>query len=75
MAISRMSGISPEGYIAVKEVASKLGVGKTTVWAIAKSDPSFPKRRKFGARTTRWREDEIDEWLARRICEVEGAAL
>ena len=68
------TGISPKGYIDINEVADKLGVCKTTAWAFAKEYEDFPRRRKFGARTTRWREDEIDAWLEKRIREIEDEA-
>ena len=68
------TGISPKGYIDINEVADKLGVCKTTAWALVKARPDFPRRRKFGARTTRWREDEIDAWLEKRIREIEEEA-
>ena len=46
-----------------KEVAAKLGIHPINVWKIAK-DPTFPKRTNIlGPRTTRWVEEEIDEWI------------
>ena len=57
------AGISPEGFIDIKGVAKKLGVSKTTAWEWVKSCPNFPKKIKVGARTSRWRESEVDAWL------------
>lgn len=68
-------GISPEGYIDVGEVAKKLGVAKSSMKAIIKSYEDFPKKRRFGTTVIRWREDEIDAWVSKRIDEVEREAV
>lgn len=62
--------ISPAGFIDIKEVARRLGIGKTSAWMLAKECADFPKKVKFGARTTRWRAEDVDAWLEKRIADA-----
>jgi prophage regulatory protein len=47
--------------LSVEEVADKLGICRASVFAFSKRE-GFPKQIKLG-RCSRWREDEIDNWL------------
>lgn len=47
------------------EVTARLGVGRNAIYNyIKKSD--FPKPVRVGPRVSRWPENEVDAWLARR---------
>lgn len=46
-------------YLSDKQVASRYGIGRSTVWAWVK-DGFLPAPRKLGQRTTRWDSDELD---------------
>lgn len=45
------------------EVSKLLGITRTTLWRWCKVD-TFPKPIKIGPNTTRWRQSDVDEWLA-----------
>lgn len=47
-------------YIPAKEVASRYGVGISTIWQWVKSG-LLPAPKKFGQRCTRWDTDELDD--------------
>lgn len=47
------------------DVASSLKVGKTTVWRLSRSGPTFPKPIKLSDRITRWLESDLEEWVLR----------
>ncbi len=47
----------------VDDVASYIGASKSHVWQLTRSDPTFPKPRKLGARMTIWMREEVDKWL------------
>jgi prophage regulatory protein len=44
------------------KAAEKLGIGLSTLWLKAKTDPDFPKPFKFSARTTVFFEHELDAY-------------
>jgi predicted DNA-binding transcriptional regulator AlpA len=46
-----------------KEVAEKLGIDKATFWQFIQQQESFPKRILLGPRSSRWVNEEIDEWV------------
>ena len=54
------------------QAAKKLGVGLSTLWVKAKSEPDFPRPVKLGVRTTIFIEAELDAYLQRRIAESRG---
>ena len=47
----------------VAEVAKKLGIGKSTVWAFTKQDVSFPQPIHLSTRVTVWVEHELDAFV------------
>lgn len=47
------------------EVKQKVGLGRTTIWALERRD-EFPKRRQVGKNSVAWVESEIDEWISNR---------
>ena len=52
--------------IRVGEVADKLSIGKSTVWAFVKQNVSFPQPINLSDRVTVWYEHEIDAFIASR---------
>ena len=50
--------------LSVKEVCAKVGVCRTTVYA-RMAAKTFPTPLKIGAKTVRWRADEIDAFIDR----------
>jgi prophage regulatory protein len=46
------------------QAAEKLGIGLSTIWLKAKSDPKFPKPFKISPRTTVFYEQELDAYIA-----------
>jgi prophage regulatory protein len=55
--------------LAAEEVAAMLGVSERTLWRLL-SAGKVPKPVRFG-RNTRWRVDEVKEWIDRG-CPVAG---
>ena len=45
--------------------ASYLKVGKSTVWGLSRSDPTFSKPIKLSDRTTRWLESDLEDRVLR----------
>lgn len=70
---SLSTGMTPEGFIDIMEIARRIGVGKTSAWKIARSDATFPRKFKFGYKCSRWREEEIEEWISMRVAAAEEA--
>ncbi|PQV48771.1 AlpA family transcriptional regulator [Paraburkholderia sp. BL21I4N1] len=54
--------------------AAKLGIGISSVWHRAKTEPDFPLPIKIGANTTIWIESELDEYIERQIAKTRGTA-
>lgn len=55
-----------EGYCSIKSLAQPDGVtpwAASTIWLLLRQG-RFPKPERFGARCTRWRVEEIREYLA-----------
>ena len=50
----------------VDQVAEKLTVSRATVWRYVSTDPAFPKPLKLSRGCSRWRADEVDQWLETR---------
>jgi prophage regulatory protein len=49
----------------LQEVADRLGVGTNAVYNYIKTS-GFPQPVRVGPRVSRWPEDEVEKWLARR---------
>lgn len=47
-----------------KHAAEYLGIGLSTIWHRAKTDPDFPQPTKLGPRTTVWFTADLDAFLA-----------
>ena len=48
-------------FLRVKQVAKKIGIGKSTVWLWVK-EGKLPEPIKISSRVTVWEEDKITEW-------------
>jgi excisionase family DNA binding protein len=56
--------VGEDRYLTVKQVAERLGVGKSSVFDWAKRGV-FPRQKKFGT-TSRWSLAEVEAWIASR---------
>jgi prophage regulatory protein len=52
-----------------KQLESRLGVSRSTIYDWIRSDPSFPKPIRIGPRAVGWLEHEIELWIAARMAE------
>jgi len=50
------------------DVIERLGISKSTLYAMV-ADGRFPGPIRVGTRAVRWRESDIDAWLAERAAE------
>ncbi len=57
--------ITPELY-RLRDLCIVLGVGRSTVYQLLETDPSFPPRVQIARRAVRWRRAEIEEWVLSR---------
>ena len=63
---------NPIRLIRIKEVTSRIGIGRSTVyeWMDSKSprfDQTFPKPIKIGPNSVAWLEQDINEWIMMRV--------
>ena len=49
--------------LSANQVSEQLGITRTTLWRWCKAD-TFPQPIKIGPNTTRWRQSEVEEWVA-----------
>lgn len=62
-------GISiPRGarVLRIKDVIDRTGLSRSTLYALMKSDPTFPKKVSLSVRTTGVIEQQLDAWIAMR---------
>ncbi len=57
-----------------KDVAKKTGLAKSTIYEMIKGR-SFPAPIQLGPRTTGWVEDEIEDWLVKKVAERDKSTL
>ncbi|UVI39111.1 helix-turn-helix transcriptional regulator [Qipengyuania spongiae] len=50
----------------VDQVAEKLTISRATVWRYVSTLPDFPKPLKLSRGCSRWRAEEVDQWLETR---------
>lgn len=55
-----------------KEVEDRVGLSRSTIYEMM-SKGQFPKPVKLGLRAVRWREEDVDAWIAARIAERNAA--
>lgn len=48
-------------YLSVDQVAARFGVSKDSIWRWRRNG-DFPKPKKLGGNTSRWRLSDIEEW-------------
>lgn len=58
------------GVFRIKQVAQFLGMGESTVWRKAKTDPDFPQPIKLSERVTAWRVADLEAYIERQASEV-----
>lgn len=49
-----------------QEMMERIGLSRTTIWRLERSDPDFPARRRIGAGAVGWLESEVDRWIESR---------
>jgi len=54
---------NPDALLQVMTVAALIGCGRSTVYLLGKTDPTFPKPIKRGLRFTRFKACDITAWL------------
>lgn len=50
----------------IKEVIERTGLSRSTLYALMKSDPAFPRKVSLSVRTTGVIEHQLDAWIALR---------
>jgi prophage regulatory protein len=65
----------PLTLLRTAQVCSKLNISKTTLYAkLDKNskyyDPDFPKQLKLGASSVGWVEQQVDEWILRKLASL-----
>lgn len=53
-------------FIRINEVINKTGIARSTIWLWV-SENKFPKPIKLSPRITVWEEDEIEDWINKKI--------
>lgn len=51
-------------FMKVSEVARRMGIGTSTVWKWASSNPAFPKPRRLSGRCSRWLRSEVEAYVS-----------
>ncbi len=60
-----MGTASTGRLLRLSEVRSRTALGRSTIYRLMRNG-DFPEPLKIGDRAVRWRESEIEEWLAAR---------
>lgn len=58
---------SPIKLLRVKEVLSRIGISRATLYRWLEQDQSFPRPVSLGANSICFVEDEINNWIAGRV--------
>ena len=58
------------GVFRIKQAAQYLGMGESTLWRKAKTDPDFPQPIKLSERVTAWRVADLEAYIERQASEV-----
>jgi prophage regulatory protein len=57
-----------------RQLEARLGLARSTIYDLLRTDPGFPKPIKLGRKAVGWLEHEIDAWLAEQVRKTrEGA--
>ena len=60
-----MDTATNDRLLRLSEVQTRTALGRSTIYRLMRNG-DFPEPLKIGARAVRWRESEIEEWLAAR---------
>lgn len=60
-----VESINPYSYWRLPSMIRFMGLGKTTIYDLMRSDPTFPRPVKIGSATA-WRSDEVIAWMDNR---------
>lgn len=58
--------VAPLRILRLAQVCEMAGLGKTTIYRL-QSDRQFPHRIKLSTRAIGWPENEVQEWLMKRV--------
>lgn len=58
---------SPIKILRLRDVQTRIGISRPTIYRWLDSDPSFPRPVKIGSRSIGWIESEVNQWLEARI--------
>lgn len=57
-----------------KAACSYLGFGRTKLYELHETDPTFPRKIRFSTRVVGWRREDLDAWLEQKAKTAGGAA-
>lgn len=61
------NGVLTGRLLTQAEICERLGIKRTKLWTLRTDEASgFPKPARFGHRTLRWREDDIEDFINRQ---------
>ena len=52
-------------YLRIDDIVHRLGISKSSIYAWVK-EGEFPPQKKLGKRIARWKESDVNQWLAER---------
>jgi len=59
-------------FLSVEEVAERLGMSTSKVWALVHADPTFPRPVRLSARMTRWVAEEVTIYQIKQLAKRDG---
>lgn len=69
----RTAGGAGRRMLRIDQVTDRVGVGRTTVYALIRTH-GFPQGVRISKARVVWPEDEVDAWLAARIAAARASA-
>ena len=58
-------------FLRTHQVIKKVGLSRQTIWRLEK-EGKFPQRRRLGAKSVGWLEEEVHQWMESRIPANDG---
>ncbi len=58
---------NPDALLKLSTVSTLAGIGQSTIYLRSRTDPTFPKLRKFGKRCTRIKASDLTAWLKAQV--------
>ena len=57
-------------FVTDVEIGEIFGCHRTWAWRMVKRDPAFPRPLKLSPGVTRWKAEEIEEWITKKQEEI-----